>query len=102
MHVMRSLCPRLRGRRGSRAACVAALREALQQGACVAVDRCNFDEAQRADFVAAAREAGCAVRRLASVSASALCSKTVGPGARQMEVILPANRGLNRLHAQAS
>jgi len=40
--------------RGTRRACVAALQRALEEGACVAIDRCNFDADQRADFIAAA------------------------------------------------
>jgi len=33
---------------------VAALQRALEGRACVAIDRCNFDADQRADFIAAA------------------------------------------------
>ncbi|KAK9838363.1 hypothetical protein WJX81_007271 [Elliptochloris bilobata] len=92
------------GRRGSRAACVAAQRDALRQGACVAVDRCNFDEAQRADFVAAAVEASCAVHalwlNLPAVTCAARAAARVGhEGGLEGAAATPASL---RMHAQAA
>ena len=69
---------------------MAALRDALQQGACVAVDRCNFDEAQRADFIAAAAEAGCAVCRLAFLASQFNCVPCLSA---QVRFVLHVHRG---------
>jgi predicted kinase len=43
---------------GSRLACEEAVRKALERGAAVVVDRCNFDVKQRSTWIAAARRGG--------------------------------------------
>ena len=43
---------------GSRVACEEAVRKALERGAAVVVDRCNFDVKQRSTWIAAARRGG--------------------------------------------
>lgn len=41
-----------------REACVHQARKALQEGVSCLIDRCNFDGAQRQDFIALARDLG--------------------------------------------
>ncbi len=58
------------GRRGTRAQCVAAARRALGAGRGALIDRCNFDAAQRRDFIALAQQLRCQVRLAAAYTKS--------------------------------
>ncbi|CAG9462910.1 unnamed protein product [Pedinophyceae sp. YPF-701] len=65
------------GERGTRAECVRLAAESLRRGASVLIDRCNFDRAQRYDFVALAHETGVEVHAIVLGLPLAVCRERV-------------------------
>ena len=62
------------GRKGTRAACVAAAADVLRAGGRCVIDRCNLTEEQRADFVAAAAAVGAPVHAIHLALQPAACA----------------------------
>ena len=62
------------GRKGTRAACVAAAADVLRAGGRCVIDRCNTTVEQRADFVAAAAAAGAPAHAIHLALAPAACA----------------------------
>ena len=79
-----------KGRKGTRAMCVATARAAILAGRGAIIDRCNWNPPQRMDFIALAQEMGCQVISASSQSlgGSLLCAACSAPAGRSMTLSL--------------